>query len=95
MMGLIKLFWYLIHVEQMVRNSNSITTDMIVDILENIRMTIVSAVFSKIWHAFWGFLTLQDKHKGSLLYLILKFVHCIFLCTKFLEEQIIIDFDFT
>jgi len=54
-MDLIKLFWYLIHIELMVRNDNGISTDMIDDTIENDYTTLVSALFSKIWQLLWNF----------------------------------------
>ena len=45
-------FWYLIHVERTIRNSNNIRHDK-KTLVKAIRTTPVSALFSKIWQLFW------------------------------------------
>ena len=59
-MDLIKLFWYLIHVERMVRNSNSISADLIEDTLENDWNEAFLALFRKICGSF-AFFAIEDK----------------------------------
>ena len=62
-MGLIKLFYNLIHVELTVRNRNSISADIIEDILENVLNVSCFCSFQPNLAVVLDFLTSQDKHK--------------------------------
>ena len=54
-MDLIKFSWYLIHLERMVRNGNSVTTDMIEDTLELPGYASFCFYSVKFSNCFWTF----------------------------------------
>jgi hypothetical protein len=60
-MDLVNRFWYLIHVERVKRNGNSIGADFTEDSIENDYNDVSFGYFHTLWQLFLDILTLEKK----------------------------------
>lgn len=73
-MGLIKLFYNLIHVKQIVKNNNSVSVEIIEDTLENVLKDICFCYLRSNLAVVLYFVTLHDKHNMHRLSVKINFI---------------------